>query len=165
MSKMLFRMLGLLLISAFAITSLCSDEAATAKLKDSMEMLKSKTSELGLPKLDGSALLFGSTKLNGNYTIVDQIKEKNGCTATLFIKKGEDFVRISTNVVKEGNRAVGTKLDPNGPAIVAIRKSEAFAGVVDILGKKYDTIYEPIFNENKEVLGVYYVGILLEKAE
>ena len=158
-------MLGLLLISAFAITSLYSDEAATAKLKDSMDMLKSKTSELGLPKLDGSALLFGSTKINGNYTIVDQIKEKYGCTATLFIKKGEDFVRISTNVVKEGNRAVGTKLDPKGPAIAAIRKSEVFAGVVDILGKKYDTIYEPIFNENKEVLGVYYVGILLEKAE
>jgi len=163
MSKVLLRMVAVLLSCTFTITSMYSDESN--KLKESMDMLKSKTSELGVPTISGPALLFGTTKLNGNYIIVDQIKEKTGCTATLFIKKGENYVRISTNVVKEGNRAVGTKLDPNGPAIVAINKGEMFAGVVDILGKQYNTIYEPIFTENKEVIGVYYVGILMEKSE
>lgn len=31
-------------------------------------------------------------------------------------------------------------------------------GVVDILGKQYDTGYEPIKNPSGEIIGVYYFG-------
>jgi hypothetical protein len=43
-------------------------------------------------------------------------------TATLFVRSGDDFVRVSTNVkLDDGARAVGTMLDPKGKAIVATR--------------------------------------------
>jgi len=135
----------------------------SAKIKEAMTLMKDMAAKLGEPRADGISLYFGTTKMNGNYEIVDSLKDQFGCTATFFVKKGDAFIRISTNVLKEGNRAVGTKLDPNGPVIVAIQKGEVFYGVVDILGSQYDTGYEPINNAAGELQGVYYIGYPLAK--
>jgi hypothetical protein len=145
------------LVAGGALTT-SADTEYSAKCKEALTAMKTDAAKLGEPKVDGSSLLFGTTKMNGNYELVDALKAKFGCTATFFVKKGDSFIRISTNVVKDGNRAVGTPLDPNGQAIAAIRKGEVFYGVVDILGSQYDTGYEPIKNASGEILGVYYVG-------
>ena len=134
----------------------------SANVKEAMQTLKSLTAKLGAPKLDGETLFFGATKVNGDYTVVDAVKAKHGGTATLFAKKGANFVRVSTNVVKDGQRAVGTILDPSGPAMAAIKQGTAFYGLVDILGKIYDTGYEPIKSESGDIIGIYYVGYLME---
>lgn len=136
--------------------------ADNPKVLAAMAELKAETAKLGKPRLDGESLYFGTTKINGNYDVVDAVKTKHGATATLFAQKGPNFIRVSTNVIKEGNRAVGTLLDPSGPAIAAIRQDKTFYGLVDILGKIYDTGYEPIKNEAGETIGVYYVGYLME---
>src|SRR5207247_4869944 len=85
-------------------------------------------------------LYFGSTKVNNDFTIVDKVKAEAGGTATLFVKSGDDYVRVSTNVPGSVHgRALGTILDPKGKAIVNINKGEAFYGEVDIIGKLYVT--------------------------
>jgi hypothetical protein len=124
--------------------------------------MKEETAKLGEPKAEGSKLFFGTTRINGDYTIVDALKSRFNCTATFFSKKGTDYVRVSTNVLNEGDRAVGTVLNPNGPAYAGISKGESFYGTVDILGKKYEAGYEPIKNAAGEIIGVYYVGFLDE---
>lgn len=139
-----------------------ADTPLTPKVKEAMAAMKAEAKKLGDPKLDGENLLFGSTKINGDYTLVDGLKAKFGGTATFFVKKGDAFVRISTNVMKEGNRAVGTSLDPAGPAMAAIKQGKAFYGIVDILGKMFDTGYEPIKNSKGDTIGIYYVGQLME---
>ncbi|MDD5347318.1 MAG: Cache 3/Cache 2 fusion domain-containing protein, partial [Candidatus Omnitrophica bacterium] len=108
--------------------------------------------------VDGSTLMFGETEMNGNYDIVDEVADNNGCTATLFAAVGNGYKRISTNVIKDGNRAVGTDLDPNGEAIKHIRNGESFYGLADILGEKYETGYEPVKDASGKVVGVLYVG-------
>ncbi len=149
--------LGLFFTSAAG--SFAADQAALVK---GMEMLKAETAKLGPARLEGTDLYFGDTKINGNFEIVDKVKAQFDITATLFIKKDDGFVRVSTNVIKDdGNRAVGTVLDPEGPAIVAIRKGERYAGKAAILGKLYDTIYEPVRNKAGEIIGVYYVGYMM----
>ena len=110
----------------------------------------------------GDDLYFGSTKINGDYTVVDAIKGKHGGTATVFAKQGANYIRISTNVMKAGKRAVGTPLDPSGPAKAAIDAGTGFYGPVDILGKIYQTGYEPISDNEGKVVGIYYVGYSLE---
>lgn len=132
------------------------------KVKASMEALKSELNKLGAPRLEGENLFFGSSKINGDFTIVDAIKAKHGGTATVFVKKGANYVRISTNVMKGDARAVGTPLDPAGPAKVAIDQNKAYYGIVDILGKMFDTGYEPIHSANGGTIGIYYVGYPLE---
>ena len=104
-------------------------------------------------------LYFGSTKVNNDFTIVDKVKAEAGGTATLFVKSGDDYVRVSTNVPGSvQGRALGTILDPKGKAIVNINKGEAFYGEVDILGKPYVTGYDPIKDASGKVIGIWYVG-------
>ncbi len=136
--------------------------ADNPKVVESMKDLKAELAKLGEPKLDGDNLFFGATKINDDYKVVDAVKTKHEGTATVFAKKGANFVRVTTNVMKDGKRAVGSILDPSGPAYAAVSKGEAYYGLVDILGKMYDTGYEPIKNAAGEVIGVAYVGYLME---
>jgi hypothetical protein len=107
------------------------------------------------------AIFFGSTKIDNNFDLVDDVVKQMGGTATIFVKSGDDYVRVSTNVKKDdGSRAIGTVLDPNGKAIASIKKNEAFYGDVDILGKPYTTGYEPIHDGSGAVIGIYYVGYM-----
>src|SRR5262249_49914030 len=76
-----------------------------------------------------------------------------------FVKSGDDYVRVSTNVPGSvQGRALGTILDPKGKAIANINKGEAFYGEVDILGKPYLTGYDPIKDASGKVIGIWYVG-------
>lgn len=146
---------------------LTADTLLAHQANTSMEYLKHETRELGgfslgskevsLGDYTVSELRIGKQSLVGNYEVVDHVVQQNGGTATLFVKQGADFVRISTNVVKDGKRAIGTKLDVNGKAIQELRKGKPFQGVVDILGSPYLTKYEPILSGD-EVIGAYYVG-------
>lgn len=151
--------MGVMLGGAFTAFAATPFEA---KVKAAMAAMKDECAKLGPAKAEGGGLYFGTTRINDNYALVDSLKGKFGGTATFFVKQGESFMRVSTNVMKDGKRAVGTPLDPSGPAIAAIRQGKAYYGIVDILGKMYDTGYEPIVNPAGEVVGVYYVGHLLE---
>ena len=129
-----------------------------AKVQTAMKMLQDKTSSLGAAKLEGGTLMFGEEEMNGSYDLVDEVADNNGCTATIFVAVGDGFKRISTNVIKDGNRAVGTMLDPNGAAIKKIKAGEPFYGEADILGETYQTGYEPIKDAAGQIVGILYVG-------
>ena len=152
-------------VACVALSCVCSARAEGLgdQVKAAMKVMIDDSAKMGEAKAEGSSLFLGTTKMNGNYTLVDSLKEQFKCTATFFIKKGDAFIRISTNVIKDdGSRAVGTPLDPAGPAMAAISKGEAYYGVADILGKKYETGYEPIKNAAGEIVGIYYIGFAVE---
>lgn len=130
----------------------------SAQINEALADLEASAAKLGEPAVVEDALLFGTTTMNGNHEIVDALKERFGCTATFFMRKGDGFIRISTNVMKDGKRAVGTPLDPHGPVITALLKGESFHGLVDILGSPYNTAYEPIRNTAGDIIGACYVG-------
>ncbi len=104
---------------------------------------------------DGKLLADGKP-LNGNFAAVDKIKTLVGGTATIFMND----TRISTNVMKpDGTRAIGTQL-AKGPAYDAVFNGKtAFRGEVAILGEPYMTVYDPIFDASRNVIGILYVGI------
>jgi hypothetical protein len=147
-----------------------SGVAQDDKVKTAMELLKSMADKVGPPKIEGMdtvagkqvpAIYFGSTKMDNNFSLVDDVVKQTGGTATIFVKDGDEFVRVATNVKKDdGSRAIGTILDPKGKAIASIQKNEAFYGEVDILGKPYITGYEPIRDQSQGVIGIYCVGYL-----
>jgi len=133
-----------------------------------MQLLKSKAATLGAPSVKGEEAVagkivpivyFGTTKMNNNFVLVDEVQKEVGGTATIFVKNGDEFVRVATNVKQDdGSRAIGTILDPKGKALAAIAKGESYFGEANILGKSYITGYEPIRDESNNVIGVYYVG-------
>lgn len=152
------------------VLSPSSCSAQDAKVRTAMQLLESEANKLGAPKIDGMdavagkdapAIYFGSTKINNNNSLVDDVVKQAGGTATIFVKSGDEFIRVATNVKKDdGSRAIGTILDPKGKVIASIRKDEPFYGDVDILGKPYVTGYEPIRDSSKSVIGIYYVGYM-----
>lgn len=135
-----------------------------------MQLLKSKAAALGQPSLIGEeavagkvvpVLYFGATKMNNNFALVDEVQKEAGGTATFFVRSGDEFVRVATNVRRDdGSRVIGTVLDPKGKPGVAVAKGESYFGDADILGKPYITGYEPIRDAGNNVIGIYYVGYL-----
>ncbi len=163
-AKATIRALSLFLLTGLLMgpVPIQAERTHAEEVKEALKVMKAEAAKEGTPKSEGISLFFGSTRMNGNYVIVDGLKTRFNCTATLFVKKGSDFIRISTNVLKEGNRALGTVLDQKGPAYAAMAKGEAYYGTVDILGQKYEAGYEPIKNAAGETIGVYYIGFLIE---
>jgi hypothetical protein len=139
------------------------------KVHASMAALKAETAKLGPPKIEGTeavggkeapALYFGTTKMNNDFDVVDEVAKENGGAASLFVKSGDEYVRVATTVRKNGSRVIGTILDPNGPVIKVVRKGDAYYGDATILGKPYVTGYEPIRDTSSSVIGLYFVGYL-----
>jgi hypothetical protein len=167
------RLVGILAAVCFATTFLLMPSAGHAqadqRVQKSMELLKSMTGKLGAPKIEGKeavggkdapALYFGSSKMNNNFEVVDAIGKEDGkgMTATLFVKNGDEYVRVATSVPKPdgSGRAIGTVLA--GPALEAIKQGKAYYGDVPILGVPYTTGYEPIKDGSANIIGIYYVG-------
>jgi hypothetical protein len=140
------------------------------KVKAAMALLKYKSEKLGPAKIEADpvggktvpAVLFGTTKINNNFTLVDEIVKEVGGTATIFAKSGADYVRVATNVKKDdGSRAIGTILDPKGKVVEFINMNKAFYGEATILGKPYLTGYEPMHDALNNVIGIYYFGYMV----
>ena len=148
-----------------------NNDLVLQQVKSSMRLLKTVILNDGNPSL-GSVIningkkaydiLFGNNSTANNYKAVDHIRDLDGGTATIFSKYQNEFIRISTNVTKDdGSRAVGTILNPKGKAYKNIMQGKSYYGLVNILNKPYLTGYEPIFNSNKKVIGMYYTGFEL----
>lgn len=112
-------------------------------------------------------LFLAGEPINDNQSLVDSIASDIGGTATIFVKSSEGkFVRVSTNVKKQdGSRAIGTVLEPNGHVEKNILEKNAYYGIVDILGKPYFTGYEPMLDDSGDVIGIWYVGFLIDEIE
>ena len=171
MSRLVLTVLSLAFAAAFSVQFPAPVLAGSAEdVQTAMNLLKSETAKLGAPSVKGEeavagktvpALYFGTTKMNNNFTVVDDVQKKLGGTATLFVKSGSEFVRVATNVKNDdGSRAIGTVLDPNGKVIMAIAKGESYFGDANILGKPYVTGYDPIRDATNQVIGIYYVGYM-----
>ena len=145
-----------------------TDELVSEQVYASMRLLKERGLLLGTPEIVGTTrvggrvvprLLLGELPQSNRFDLVDGVTDILSGTATLFVKSGDDFVRIATNVRQEnGERAVGTLLDPEGKAIAALRDGRSFHGEVDILGTPYITRYEPMRDLRGKVIGAWYVG-------
>lgn len=84
--------------------------------------------------------------------IVDYIKDRLNCEATIFL---ED-VRIATTIQKDGQRVLGTKLDPK--ILEIVMKNNKYIGEANILGSQYSTAYTTILSEDNKIIGILFTG-------
>jgi len=103
-------------------------------------------------------LLNKGVPINGNSKLVDDFTQATGAVATVFVRQGNDFARITTSVKKsDGSRAVGTKLDRNHPAYALMLSGKSFNGRAVLFGKNYATYYEPIVLSG-QTIGILFIG-------
>jgi methyl-accepting chemotaxis protein len=97
-----------------------TDAIMSDRVKNALAPLQERGSALGEAPIDDVALLgdqqvpnlrFGGQSQVGSFELVDSVTAVAGGTATLFVRRGDDFVRVSTNVRRYDKPAVGTRLD------------------------------------------------------
>jgi methyl-accepting chemotaxis protein len=105
------------------------------------------------------SLLLGSEVLNNNFTEVDEFKQMSGGVATVFVRNGEDFIRVSTSLTKQdGSRAIGTVLDRQGPAYQRVLGGQAYIGRAVLFDRSYMTQYTPVRDSSGKVIAVLFIG-------
>ncbi len=153
-----------------ALVSVVALSAAVAHAYDpkaTIADLDARLGKIGPAKIEGTTevagkavptIYFGERKINNNYDVVDAIRKQHKATATVFVKDGDEFVRVSTNVLTpEGKRGVGTQLARNA-AYAAVSKGQQYCGPIDVLGTAFDACYNPIKDAGGKVVGVSYIG-------
>ena len=104
-------------------------------------------------------LRLGGKALNMDFGLVDMFTKETGGVATIFVRDGDDFVRVTTSVKKEdGSRAVGTALDRAHPAYAKLMQGDFYRGPARLFGRDYYTKYVPI-QEAGRVIGVLFIGV------
>jgi len=155
------------LLATAALAFITVGSAHAADPKATIADLDARLAKIGVAKVEGTdkagdktvpALYFGERKINNNYDVVDGVRKAHDATATVFVKDGDEFVRVSTNVLTpEGKRGVGTQLARN-KAYEAVIKGTQYCGPIDVLGTAFDACYNPIKDAGGKLVGVSYIG-------
>ncbi|QJI43453.1 methyl-accepting chemotaxis protein [Pseudomonas sp. ADAK2] len=104
-------------------------------------------------------LHLGGEVLNNNFKEVDEFKQMTAGVATLFVRSGEDFVRVSTSLSKQdGTRAIGTLLDHAHPAYARLIAGQSYVGRALLFERSYMTQYTPVRDSGGKVIAVLFVG-------
>jgi hypothetical protein len=118
--------------------------AATVAIKDQL---------VPVMKLDGRSV-------NLDFQLVDHFTEATSAVATVFARKGDDFIRVTTSLKNDkGERAVGTVLDRAHPGYTAVLAGQSYAGLATLFGRQYMTQYDPIKDVQGTVIGLSFVGL------
>ncbi len=102
---------------------------------------------------DGEKLYKGNTLLNDNYEIVDLVGRLTGDTVTIFCGN----TRVTTNVMKNGKRAVGTIVSDEVVETV-LRRGQDYYGEANVVGYLYQTAYTSLKDDKGKIIGIWYVG-------
>ena len=101
---------------------------------------------------------------NLDFTLVDAFTQSTGALATLFVRRGDDFVRVTTSLKDErGERVVGTVLDHAHPAYRAAMAATDYLGPATLFGHQYMTHYEPLKDASGRVVALAFVGLDFSK--
>ncbi|WP_340818293.1 Cache 3/Cache 2 fusion domain-containing protein [Methanolobus sp. WCC4] len=114
---------------------------------------------LGSPTISDGNLLFGEYVVNGNYGILDEVKDETGGDLTVFQVKDGSAVRVSTTIKSSsGSRVVGTSVS-DAVYQTVVQRGQTYSGRADVLGEWYLGIYEPIKDTSGKIIGILFVGL------
>ncbi|PHO08639.1 chemotaxis protein [Malaciobacter canalis] len=116
--------------------------------------------KIKIGKLNTPILTIDEKIINLDFSIVDEFsKITKGSVATIFVRKDDDFIRISTSLKKQdGNRAIGTKLNKKHPGYEKVIQGKEYLGKAVLFGKSYMTKYIPIKDINNNVIAIAFIG-------
>jgi methyl-accepting chemotaxis protein len=92
--------------------------------------------------------------LSSKNSFVDDIKKALGTECTLF----HNDTRVTTTILRDGKRAVGTKMDNPKVLDTVLQKGQRFLSINRILGKDYNTVYWPIITAENKIGGMLFLG-------
>lgn len=105
-------------------------------------------------KVEGDKLYKGSKLINGDTEFVDEMMEKTKSPSTIAL--GD--TRISTNIIVDGKRIVGTKISKE-IADKVLKSGETYKGEAEIVHSMYEAEYYPIKDKSGNNIGIWFIGV------
>jgi chemotaxis signal transduction protein len=107
-----------------------------------------KIGNFNLPKVYA-----GKQLLTGDFTVVNNIKDKLECISSFFHIVPEGLIRISTSLEdSSGNRVIGTLLDNSHPICISVKNKRKEIGRNWAINDFYETVDFPIMDENGNII-------------
>jgi methyl-accepting chemotaxis protein len=114
---------------------------------------------------DGAAPALRHNRLlvNGHHDEEDSFAGiTKGPTATVLVRRGNEFVRIATSQKNDkGERVINTVLDKESPAVAKLLAGETYIGRTSSQGKDRISALKPIKDEAGQVVGAFGVGYFI----
>ena len=101
--------------------------------------------------LGGFSYIVGTDLVKTSF--VDTLKEKTNCEVSLFLND----VRYNTTILNSsGNRIVGEKMSAS--VWQSMQNDKPFENRIEISGKPYFVLYDPMKDEDGNIIGSYFAG-------
>lgn len=158
------------ILSRYAGVTFSADKVTWTAVNQSTQGVSTET----LPKmLLGDKWLGQVTDQRTLVPLVDEVKTLVGAACTVFqrVNGAGDMLSVATNIIKpDGSRAIGMNFPymqsdgkPN-PAISAVLSGQSYKGRVNMGGQWYIASYKPIQDQQGNVAGALFTGVLQESA-
>jgi methyl-accepting chemotaxis protein len=108
-----------------------------------------------------TAMQWTGTEVEVSSTTIDLLSKFVHVELTVFTRDPESglFTRLMTSLKKpDGTRAIGTTLDPESAAHIALSKGQRHDGIIELFEAEYLIGYEPIFDAGGRVAGAFSAG-------
>jgi len=101
-------------------------------------------------------------RMNLNFELVDAFTARTGAVATIFVRKEDEFIRVSTSGKTEtGARAIGTALEHGHPAYQPLLAGASYRGPARVFGFDIVTNFRPLRDKDGKVIGALCASLLI----
>lgn len=116
--------------------------------------------------IEAPTLKLDGRPLGLDHRLVNQFsRETGGSVATVFVRVGDDFLRITTSLTKEdGTPAIGSFLGKDHPGYTKVLAGQSYEGQVRLFSRHYMTQYIPVRDTSQRVIGLLFVGMDLTES-
>ncbi|WP_133405552.1 methyl-accepting chemotaxis protein [Parashewanella tropica] len=96
--------------------------------------------------------------------IIDRFKKDTEADATIFLRDGDDFIRVITTLKNpNGERVVGSYLGKSHPGYNKLMAGQSYSSMVKLFGQNYLAYYRPLLS-NGRIYALAFAAIPLQKA-
>ncbi|MHC1683532.1 MAG: Cache 3/Cache 2 fusion domain-containing protein [Clostridiaceae bacterium] len=100
----------------------------------------------------------GKHKLTLENDLVDDIKQSTSAIATIFLLYDNKLIRISTSMLENKVRKLGSYIDSDSECYKQIVSNKSYFTTIKSEGEQYLTRYKPLVDKNNKVIGAIALG-------
>jgi len=120
----------------------------------SQESITTEGSLAGVP-----VIKVGDLALNNNMAFLEKVKTMLEADPAVMVLHNGKFVRVATFLKKDGKSQIGVPLANDSREAQTLLKGETFYGMVNRSGVYYMSIFEPVYDSKKTLIGAISVRV------
>jgi methyl-accepting chemotaxis protein len=116
----------------------------------------------GVKKTNGKLTDKSGLDIAGDTEVVDKVLQDLSDVATIYVKNGDEFEIVSTNIRDKDNKRITGTLEKNQAAYKSLMNDKAYNGITIVNGQQYKSTYSMIVGQSGKTIGVLFVGMSIE---